>query len=241
MRRWEHFYNSTCTNCSKLSLALVSMDLPNSISLDKGIQQGSPSVCIWTLYVTEEENPMWLKCNFVIIPAPLSVYLAEKKWIVLVLQMLLSSPHHLWTPRANSVPKHWYNETAAGRTLVLLSPNFWALSLMRISLLNCLYSRRKSISGQCTLNQVMRLACLRAADHATSQPLMLCTAYRQEPLDLAVHTWHLCNSKGRGYWEKRESAMCHSCSCFTTPAGMVRLICLVEDETCLRIEQQTGW
>lgn len=110
MRRWKCFYNSTCNNCSKLGLALVSMVLLNSISLYKGIQQGSPSVCIWALHVTEEKNPTWLKYNFFTIPAPLLVYLSEKKWIVLVLKMVLSSPHHLWTPRALS--KHWYNQTA---------------------------------------------------------------------------------------------------------------------------------
>lgn len=71
-----------------------------------------------------------------------------------------------------------------------------------------------------------------SADCATSQSLTLRTAYRQEYLYLAVHTWHLCKSKVRGHWGKRESAKCHSLSCFTTPAGTARL----REETSLRLE-----
>lgn len=66
MRRWDYLYNSTCTNCSKLNLALVSMHLLNSISLDKGIQQGSPSVCIWHSMLLKRNIPHDLNINFLL-------------------------------------------------------------------------------------------------------------------------------------------------------------------------------
>lgn len=47
------------------------------------IQQGPPSVYIYALYVTEEQNPVQLKYNF-LIPAAMSVYLSENTWIARV-------------------------------------------------------------------------------------------------------------------------------------------------------------
>lgn len=61
-----YVYNYNCTNCCQLSLTSVAMSLPNSISLDEDPATSAISLHIYGLYVTEEQNPMQLKKNFLI-------------------------------------------------------------------------------------------------------------------------------------------------------------------------------
>lgn len=227
MRRWEYFYISTCINCSNLSLALVSMDLIPFL-LIMGASKVHHQIVYGHYMLLKRKIPHDLNIIFLL-------YLLICWFIWLRKSELFLHCRGFWAVHITSEYQELrlYNEETVVRALALFSPNLWALSLIWVCPTACM-PEANCIAGQATLNQLlMTLAFLRAADHATSQSFMLCTAYRQENWDLAVHTWYLCNSKGRGHWEKRDSAKCHPLSCFTTPAGAIR----VTEETSLRFQQ----
>lgn len=141
MRRWEYLYNSTWTNCSKLNLALVSMHLLNSVFLDKGIQQGSPSVCIWHSMLLKRKIPhdldinfllYWLLCWFILLRKSELCLYCRWFWAVHI-----TSEHQ--GQGSTKALVQWDNSCENISLLLpkLLSP------FSHINLLHCLYTRGK--------------------------------------------------------------------------------------------------
>ena len=152
--------------------------------------------------------------------------------------MVSSNPHHLWIPRAKAVPKHWYNETAVLKTLVLSSPDFWGPSLKWEYLLNCLYTTRKSTTGWCTLKRLMTLTGSISQNSRPYHHLVMCVVHSLQTGVFGPCCSYMLHLQQQEQEILRKEVQCHLLSYFIIPAGTVRLIGLIEEETSpFRLEQ----